>query len=91
MATYFRKQALELDRSLAVLFFNQQDITVSSLCWLVRTYPSVKVQARVPLHGRQVWLLRKIGNGLEYFWPGHCVAAREADIARARQMQASLA
>jgi hypothetical protein len=89
-ATYVRTQFLELDRAVAALVFNRQDITVSGLCWLVRTYPAVKVTERVPLHGWQLTLLRWIGNGLEHFWPGHCAGARDNDIVRANTTIANL-
>lgn len=90
MSTYFHNQLVELDRAFAALVFNRPDVTISSLCWLVRTHTVAQVRARIPLHTWQLYLLAAIGTVLEDFWPGHCFAARNADIARASLTEQTL-
>jgi hypothetical protein len=85
--TYSHTVALGVDRLGAALVFNQPDITISSLCWIVRQVHSEDMVQRLKLYPWQLWLLRRIGNFLEHFWPGHCADARQGDLdtsARAR-------
>ena len=89
MTTYARKQLLELDRAFAVLLFNSQDVTISSLCRIIAIGGPRRVAA-LRLYRWQRFVLTYIGAGLEYFWPGHCAAARMADIARAQTILALL-
>lgn len=91
MATYVHNVLVGFDQFCAVVFFNQPDVTVSSLCWLARSYPLVIVQRRMRLNIIQYKLLQLIGAGLEKKWPGHCVAAREADMGRGVRVGALLA
>lgn len=86
--TYTHTLALAFDRNAAAIVFNEPDITVSSLCWIVRNGSTQMVQA-LELYGWQDELLIVIGAGLEYFWPGHCASARAGDLqasARSRQL-----
>lgn len=76
--TYSHTVALGLDRLGAALIFNEPDITISSLCWVVRT-PSAAV-IPLKLSGWQYRLLLWIGDRLEQFWPGHCADARGGDL-----------
>lgn len=91
--TYSHTVVLGIDRLGAAIFFNEPDITISSLCYIVRSYPRVKVDAVLKLYDWQRFALQWIGNGLEYFWPGHCTRARSGDIettTRARQLLGAL-
>jgi hypothetical protein len=86
--TYSHTVLLGLDRLGAAVIFNEPDITISSLCWIVRA-GSTDMVARLNLHDWQLVALRGIGDGLEYFWPGHCERARTGDLetsARARAL-----
>lgn len=76
--TYSHTLLLAIDRAAAAVVFNEPDITVSSLCWIVHagTYDQV---AALKLYNWQHCLLLDIGDGLEYFFPGHLVAARKSD------------
>lgn len=82
--TYSHTVALGVDRLGAALIFNQPDITISSLCWIVRNAAHLKIaEDALPvlkLAPWQSWLLWRIGDGLEYFWPGHCEQARLGDL-----------
>lgn len=77
--TYSHVVLLGFDRLGAAIIFNEPDITISSLCWIVRDGSSDMV-ARLKLYGWQRLLLGAIGAGLEHFWPGHCIAARTGDL-----------
>lgn len=77
--TYSHTVALGFDRLGAALIFNEPDITISSLCWIVRESSPAQVE-KLKLSEWQLWLLWQIGNGLEHFWPGHCAAARQGDL-----------
>lgn len=86
--TYSHTVALGVDRLGAAVIYNEPDITISSLCWIVRSGTDQQ-RAALKLYRWQLLSLRGIGNGLEYFWPGHCARARTGDIqtsARARAL-----
>lgn len=86
--TYTHTIALAIDRFGAALIFNEPDITISSLCWVVRRGSKMQQDA-LKLAPWQRKLLQLIGNGLEHFWPGHCARARGGDLAtssRARSL-----
>lgn len=90
--TYSHTLALALDRAAAAVIYNEPDITISSLCWVVRS-GSVTANATLKLYRWQAASLRAIGSALEYFWPGHCARARTGDIAtstRARTLLGAL-
>ena len=89
MTTYAREQLLEIDRTFAVLLFNSQDVTISSLCRVIALGGSQHIAA-LRLYRWQRFALTYIGAALEYFWPGHCEEARQADIARAQAILALL-
>lgn len=86
--SYSYTVALAIDRFGAAVIFNEPDITISSLCWVVRLGTPAQVAA-FKFSSWQRLVLRGIGSGLEFFWPGHCAGARDEDIAvssRTRQM-----
>jgi hypothetical protein len=82
--TYSHTVLLALDRLGAALVFNEPDITISSLCWIVRYATKLKIAEdalpKLKLAEWQKFALTWIGNGLEYFWPGHCESARQGDV-----------
>lgn len=82
--TYSHTVLLAIDRLGAALLFNEPDITISSLCWIVRYATTLKIAENalpvLKLAGWQRFALQWIGNGLEHFWPGHCDAARWGDL-----------
>lgn len=75
---YWLVLLLAIDRAAAAIFFNRADITVSSLCWIVRGGYQLDV------YFWQRLLLRAIGAGLELVNPGHCANARLSDIKTAQ-------
>lgn len=81
---YFKRFWRALDRFGAALFYNIEDITISSLCWAVRNeaanITARHATTRLRLYGWQERTLLWMGNGLEFFWPGHCEGARISDI-----------
>ncbi len=89
--SYLHTFLLGLDRFGAALFFNQPDMTISSLAWVVRTFRNANannlehdVAARainiVKPGSFQYAALVEIGDFLEHFWPGHCEGARQGDV-----------
>jgi hypothetical protein len=82
--TYSHTVALGVDRLGAALVFNQPDITISSLCWIVLNGEKLKIAedalVELKLWRWQRFALKWIGHGLEYFWPGHTEAARLGDL-----------
>jgi hypothetical protein len=76
--TYSHTVALAVDRFGAAIIYNEPDITISSLCWIVRT--NAPTLASLKLSPWQLKSLVYIGNGLERFFPGHCAAARLGDL-----------
>jgi hypothetical protein len=82
--TYSHTVALAFDRLGAALLFNQPDVTISSLCWVVRNGTSLKIAEdalrAMKLARWQLWFLWRVGDGLERFWPGHCERARRSDL-----------
>lgn len=82
--TYSHTVALAVDRFAAALVYNQPDITISSLCWIVRNGEKLKIAEDALLVLKlSKWQHRSlvlIGNGLERFFPGHCEAARRGDL-----------
>ena len=87
--TYSHTVAFGFDRLGAAVLFNQPDITISSLCWVVREGSVVMVE-RLKASPWQLWLLWRIGNFLERFWPGHCDAARQGDLDTSHRSQVLL-
>jgi hypothetical protein len=82
--TYTHTLALAIDRFFAAMIFNEPDITISSLCWVVLNAGNDPIAAKaialLKLYAWQKWLLLRIGGFLEYFWKGHCANARLGDI-----------
>lgn len=67
-----------LDQFFAALLYNRPDLTISTLCWLVRA----NKDSPLKLNSLQRWTLDVLGRGLEWMFPGHLESAREADYAR---------
>lgn len=76
--TYTHTILLGLDRFGAAIFFNEPDITISSLCWIVLSNASTV--SLLKLYGWQYTALKVIGSMLECLQSGHCAAARLGDI-----------
>lgn len=95
--TYLKTTAVGFDMWCAGIFFDQDDVTVSSICGLVRRMDKGDKTARnlvmftLQLHDWQIGACRKIGAQLERYWPGHCEAAIAADILRAKRAISLLA
>lgn len=90
--TYSHTVLLGVDRLGAALIYNEPDITISSLCWIVRS-GSDSQRAALKLYHWQLRSLQLIGDGLEHFWPGHCARARNGDLQttqRSRQLLGAL-
>lgn len=85
--TYGHDVLIGLDCFGAAVFFGRSDTTISGLCYVVRQADSgvpgwqQKLNS-LKLRPWQISVLRRIGNGLEYFWPGHCAEAAKADAER---------
>lgn len=92
--TYSHTLALALDRAAAAVFFNRPDITISSLCWIVRNRVSNPIAGHAyslcKFSGWQTKLLQWIGAGLEFIAKGHCAAARDSDLAVSNSVLALL-
>lgn len=102
--TYTHTLALGADRFAAAVVFNQPDITVSSLCWIVMTAESpLPPNGDIALHQAvtdayldlklyiwQLHALRWIGKELERTFPGHCEAARQGDLDTSARARALL-
>lgn len=87
--TYSRSVCIGIDRFYSALLFNEPDMTISSLCWLVRNRFTEGVREEVKLYNWQIRVLWHIGAGLEFFFPGHIAVARSNDIkasSRARRV-----
>lgn len=86
--TYLHTVAIGVDDLAAAVLLNCNDITISTSCDLVRKMDSGNVRARdlvlltYAFKNWQIAALRTIGRALEAIKPGHCNAARLADIAR---------
>ena len=99
--TYSHNVLYGLDVLGAVVFWNQRDITISSLCRLAQlAYPEGEmdamtiywhsVLASLKLYGWQVAVLRWLATKLNEIQANHCELARLADIARAKRVLALL-
>lgn len=88
--TYLHTVAVGVDDLAAAVFLARNDMTISTACDLVRKMDGGNKAARdlvlltFGFHDWQIKALRRVGAGLEHFWPGHCNRARLADIARGR-------
>jgi hypothetical protein len=87
--SYAHTLAYALDITGALIFWNQSDITISSLCWLVMmAEKTADYRVRLDslkLYGWQTALLGHIGPQLDKVQPLHRELAREADLARAQK------
>lgn len=81
--SYSYTLVIGLDRFGAAVFFNQPDLTISSLCWIVRT--NAPTLPLLKLSTWQLLTLRWIGSGLEWLQPGHCANARASDMAASQR------
>jgi hypothetical protein len=73
-----------LDRLGAAVFFNRPDLTISTLCWIVR-YAASDIRAATALKSLNLYqwqraILGWLGDGLEWLQPGHCIQARAFDL-----------
>lgn len=95
--TYVHTVLVAADQLGAAVLFNRDDITISSLCGLVRRMGRGDKQARnlvylgLALRDWQIGFLRVTGRALERFWPRHCEKAIAADIVRGKTALAILA
>lgn len=78
--TYFKTVMLGLDDFGAAVLLNRNNLSISAACGMVRA----KTDSELQLHGWQRALLRGIGAGLEFFWPGHCLKAMTNDELRGK-------
>lgn len=95
--TYVHTVLVAIDQTAAAVLFNRDDVTISSLCGLVRRMDAgihvagFTLRVALGLRPWQLGFLRLTGTALEKFWPGHCEAAIKADIARGERAQTILA
>lgn len=96
MSTYLHTVAVGVDDLAAAVLLGRNDMTISTACDLVRKMDGGNRAARdlvlliFGFHDWQISALRRIGAGLERFWPGHCNRARLADIQRGSDSAALL-
>lgn len=88
---YWLVLLLGLDRFGAAVFFNRPDITISSLCWIVRyalqdDVIAIQALSTLKLYKWQHWILLKLSSVLEWIQPGHCFGARATDIETAQSV-----
>lgn len=94
--TYAHTCLVALDMFGASILFNRDDVTISSLCGLVRRMDRHDEIARhlirigLALREWQIGFLRYVGAWLEDISPGHCEAAIKGDINRASRTLAAL-
>lgn len=95
--SYVHTVLVAIDQTAAAVLFNRDDVTISSLCGLVRRMDAGNHTADFTLHVAlqlrpwQIGFLRFTGMALEKFWPGHCEGAISSDVARGARAQAILA
>ena len=77
---YWLTLLIALDQWCAAVLFNRPDLTISAMCWAVRT----GVDGPLKLSPFQRAVLMRTGNLLEWVNPGHCESARQADLERAK-------
>lgn len=80
--SYLHTVGVAVDEFAAALFFNRADLTISSMCYIVRQGTTAQLVFLKPSPAQRAVLLA-IGAGLEFFWPGHCKAAWASDLSRA--------
>lgn len=89
--TYFKRFWRGFDRFGAAVIYNIEDVTISSLCWVVlnadTNITAKKALVTLRLAPWQHATLKWIGHGLEFFWPGHCEGARISDIGVSENIQ----
>lgn len=84
--TFGKNFALALDDWAASIFWNQRDVTVSGLTWVMENHP----ERLAHMYEWQRRLLSKIGPWLDKHWPNHRAEARAGDLARLAASQALL-
>jgi hypothetical protein len=86
--TYTHTLAIAVDMTTASIFWNQEDVTVSTLCRLVQLADAgvddflVRLAA-LELSAAQIDFLRWLAPRLDRLQANHCELARQADAARA--------
>jgi len=84
--TYAHSVLIGLDDLGAGVFFNRNDITISSLCRLSQ----LGQLGPLKLAAWQIVFLKILAPTLDRIQPNHCELARQGDIARAQSMIALL-
>ncbi len=93
--TYLHNVLVGLDAWGAAVFFNRNDVTISTMCRIVQLYDAkdadaVAVVTHMNLHDWQIGVLRRLAVGLNEIQPNHCELARQGDIERAQRILALL-
>lgn len=93
--TYSHNVLIAVDQLGAAVIFNRLDVTISSLCRVVQLADGGDAKFQATLASLkfapwQVGFLRRTARALEWIQPGHCEAARLADIDRAKAMDTLL-
>jgi hypothetical protein len=78
--TYTHTLLIALDQFAAAIIFNRPDLTISTLCWLVRPGNTDK---DLKLYVWQRWALVKLGPILDKIQANHCEQAKDGDRHRA--------
>lgn len=93
--TWSNRVLIALDQLAAAIFFNRDDVCVSSLCRVVqnadagvRDFPARL--ASLKLKPWQIDFLRWLAPKLDKMEPGHCEKSLQSDIARADATKALL-
>lgn len=84
--TYTHTILIGLDQFAAGLLFNRNDLTISTMCFLVMHGND----APLKLSERQRAFLAWLGPVLDKIQAGHCAGARQGDIERAKSTLTSL-
>lgn len=85
--TYSHNVLIALDSFAAALVFNRPDLTISTMCDMVRNPMGRHV---LKLSTWQLWSLQRLGPILDWIQKGHCKLARQGDIDRANSTLESL-
>ncbi len=90
--TYAHNVLIGLDCLGAALFFNKNDVTISSMCRIVQLYDakaqSSAWQLRIlNLHPVQVTILRWLAAFLDDLQKNHCALAVQGDLQRAESVK----
>lgn len=92
--TYSYRVLIGLDRLGAAVFFNRNDITISTLCGLVQLADSARPDRKrafrlvlsFGLRPVQLWLLRQLTYVLDKIQHNHCQLAVQGDLQTAQSI-----